>query len=285
MKLRSHSKTRQTRNMADNIRIEKFSGLTLSNVSPSNFLASLDSYIVLNNLTTDKQKIAVFHLHLEGEALSWFNFLEETEKSSWAKINDAFQSRFVEHNRLNNPDIVIATQMFSSLCLQPAQSISDYYFLIKEKAKTLKKNDTDMLIKFIGGLPSDLAFFVRAGNPQTIDEAFVAARNGEAFGYRALNSASVVNKPSTKDNSHLQTQIDELTKQVSELTSMLKYNNRNFSEQRPITSSTCHRCSGNHGTNQCNMAANTRPRPDLRCTRCYQFGHGISRCTQRPKNY
>ena len=47
------------------------------------------------------------------------------------------------------------------------------------------KSDQAQLFKFIQGLPAQLEFFVRAGNPSDITSAMTAAKMGEAYGYRS----------------------------------------------------------------------------------------------------
>lgn len=48
----------------------------------------------------------------------------------------------------------------------PGQHIEDYYSQVVEKGSILKKNDFEIMSKFIQGLPDMLAFYVRACNPE-----------------------------------------------------------------------------------------------------------------------
>ncbi|VDI47531.1 Hypothetical predicted protein [Mytilus galloprovincialis] len=111
------------------------------------------------------------------------------------------------------------------MSLSSGQSIDDFYCQLVEKANTLKKPDHEILVKFIKGLPEQLAFFVRAGHHRDSPSALAAAKMGEAYGYRKAElqvaAASKQAKPSDKRDSEfasLQSQIDTLTKAVQNLT-------------------------------------------------------------------
>ena len=47
------------------------------------FLAEFESYATLHNIQDHKRKVAAFHLHLIGQALSWFNGLDNATKALW----------------------------------------------------------------------------------------------------------------------------------------------------------------------------------------------------------
>ena len=76
---------------------------------------------------------------------------------------------------------------------------------------------------FIQGLPAQLAFFVRAGNPSDITSAMTASKMGEAYGYRSnpvqdrSNTMTVAGAKTTRDISW----IDSLEKTVESLRSFL----------------------------------------------------------------
>ncbi|VDI46565.1 Hypothetical predicted protein [Mytilus galloprovincialis] len=119
---------------------------------------------------------------------------------------------------LDNGEIV------GTVFLDFSQSIDDFCQLV-EKANTLKKPDHEILVKFIKGLPEQLAFFVRAGHHRDSPSALAAAKMGEAYGYRKAElqvaATSKQAKPSDKRDSEfasLQSQIDTLTKAVQNLT-------------------------------------------------------------------
>ena len=247
-------------------KIDTFSGLS-SEISPENFLDIFHSYSTVQDFETDIQKVAAFHLHLRGEALAWFNALES--KTSWSTVKDAFTRRFINANPLNAPDMVSAMHSFQTICLCPGQALSDYYILICEKAKALQKTDAETILRFVDGLPSELKFFVRAG--------------------------SCGHVPSSRPAS-LETRVDALSQQVTELTQLL--NSQSFgsprfpngSQRSPASTSqrdrtVCGRCRcPGHTSSECNLATNGRPRPDLRCFKCGQFSHGSKFCKSNQEN-
>ena len=85
----------------------------------------------------------------------------------------------------NTPVILVETEQFSNLKLLPHQQLEDYYSQVLKKGRKLSKSDQEQLLMFIQGLPAQLAFFVRAGNPSDITSAMTAAKMGEAYGYRS----------------------------------------------------------------------------------------------------
>ena len=206
-------------------KLPKFSGLSEGSLSPENFLSTFLSFLAVQKFDTDSQKIAAFHLHLDGDALSWFHNLSGDRKDTWSKLQSAFKSRFQELNSRNAPDMVSALQNFNAMTLQESQSISDFYGNISEKARALKKSPEETMLRFIDGLPEQLKYFVRLGNPSNIDEAVTAARNAEAYGYRySPNCASI--EPSTDSASQspqsLSAKIDRLTNIVERQQTMLE---------------------------------------------------------------
>ena len=51
------------------------------------FLSEFESYALLHDISDfDKRKIAAFHLHLKGPALTWFNTLSTTSRKSWTHL-------------------------------------------------------------------------------------------------------------------------------------------------------------------------------------------------------
>ena len=82
---------------------------------------------------------------------------------------------------------MLESEAFKSIRLTQGQTIDDFYSQLLERATILHKNDNEILIKFIKGLPDQLAFFVRAGNHTDSSSALSAAKMGEAYGYRSSN--------------------------------------------------------------------------------------------------
>ena len=82
-----------------------------------------------------------------------------------------------------------------NLRLLPHQQNEDYYSRIMNKGRRIHKIAQDILLKFIDGLPPELAIFVRTGNPEDIQAALTASKLGEAYDYRAsLPSSSYTTK-------------------------------------------------------------------------------------------
>ena len=289
-------------------KIDKFFGLSSGTLSPENFLNTFDSYSTVYKFDNDAQKVAAFHLHLEGEALTWFNGLPTGKKDTWAHAKGAFRERFIEHNEQNAPDMVSAMQMFGNMSLSPGQSIGDYYTLITEKAKALNKTPAETLLRFVEGLPQELAFFVRAGRPNTTEEALTAARNGEAYNYRCNKACNNIPLSQSTDD-----RVDTLAKQIEKLTTLVDKQQQQQQQlqqqlqqqqqpqqqqqaryqqpryQQPAgaqaTPPTCEICKGVwHDQSRCNKRANFGPRPNMKCYTCGQFGHGQRACMLQQGN-
>lgn len=290
--------------MASSFKIERFSGLNCG-ISPVNFLNIFTSYVTVQSLSSDKQKIAAFHLHLQGEALAWFTSLDQDQTDTWEHLKSAFRTRFVEHNSQNEPDMISAMHTFNAMCLAPGQPISDYFILITEKAKSLGKSAAETTLRFVDGLPTELKFFVRTGGPKTIDDAFTAARNGEAYGYRAVQSCSHVPVPAVSAMSTSSTELSDIKSTLASLTAVVKSQqemiqrvmdgNEEKKEQRggnfraPRNDRdrqiACHNCKGQgHVQRVCNLARNATSRPQFRCNICNQYGHGFRFCAQNSGN-
>ncbi|CAG2248036.1 unnamed protein product [Mytilus edulis] len=202
----------------------KFGGYPHENAAL--FIAEFESYATLHKISPldDNRIIAALHLHLTGPALTWFNSLSSENKASWEAIVHLFTDKYVDLD-WQNPTVMLDSEIFENMSLSSGQSIDDFYCQLVEKANTLKKPDHEILVKFIKGLPEQLAFFVRAGHHRDSPSALAAAKMGEAYGYRKAElqvaAASKQAKPSDKRDSEfasLQSQIDTLTKAVQNLT-------------------------------------------------------------------
>ncbi|GFO13525.1 chemosensory receptor c [Plakobranchus ocellatus] len=167
----------------------QFSGLSTSSLTPRQFLTDFENFTVLCNISGDSKFVATFQLHLTGEARWWFDDLPSDLRSSWAKVKDAFQLRFVQRNLTNTSDFIHQENLFLQMQLAPGQSINSIFYSIKKKVVTLGKSQSDLLARFVYSLPPDLAFFVRAGHPSSPEEALSVTRNGEAYGYRQQSPA------------------------------------------------------------------------------------------------
>lgn len=161
------------------IHITRFSGHV--HEDPQKFLDELDSYLILHGIkvTSTDRKCAAFHLHLQGPALSWYQRLADTVKYNWNNLRAAFLAQY-NNNRCFHIDV----EKFHSLRLQPNQRIEDFYATVVDLGTRLDVADRDIMHRFIAGLPDQLAFFVRAGRPIDLAQAFESALSGAASGYR-----------------------------------------------------------------------------------------------------
>lgn len=181
------------------------------------FLEEFESYVVLNDLT-GRRRIAAFHLHLKGPALSWYSTLSDESKASWDVIVVLFKEKYVNFN-WRSSTVMVESEVFQNLELKAGQNIDDYYSSIVDKGAFLKKPDHELLTKFITGLPRDMAFFVRAGHPADIQAALVSAKVAETSGYRDHGeSVSAISGARRKSGRISDPVVEELKEQVRSLT-------------------------------------------------------------------
>ena len=168
--------------MFGKISLKRFSGYPTEDAE--RFLSNFKAYATFNKLeTNDRRQAAAFQLHLEGPAQSWFASLDDDITRHWDSLCAAFRQKYISSD--NRPILLVETEHFMNLRLLPHQQIEDYYSKIMDKGRRIHKTPQDILLKFIEGLPPQLAFFVRAGNPEDIQAALTASKLGEAYGYRA----------------------------------------------------------------------------------------------------
>jgi hypothetical protein len=84
------------------------------------------SYALLHDLHDyDGKKVAAFHLHLKGPALTWFNALSYFLKRKWESVQVLFEEKFINFAN-NNAMAMIEGQVFNALKLGPGQTLEDY---------------------------------------------------------------------------------------------------------------------------------------------------------------
>ena len=83
---------------------------------------------------------------------------------------------------MNDPRLITEAATFDNFTLNTGQAIKKFHSVILEKGTRLGKSTRDMSNKFINGLPSQLAFFVRAGCKHNFRDALHSAKIGEAHG-------------------------------------------------------------------------------------------------------
>lgn len=194
-----------------------FSGYSHDNAKK--FLSEFNSYALLHDLHDyDGKKVAAFHLHLKGPALTWFNTVSDRSKRLWSSVEALFEEKFI--NFANHSSMAMMEgQLFNSLKLGPGQKIEDFHSQLIEKGSLLQKPDHEMLARFIDGLPEKMAFFVRAGQPADLSSAFTSAKMAETCGYRLQDQPLQNQTPQESDSAitTLTQQVAKLSQTVSEL--------------------------------------------------------------------
>ena len=255
--------------------MKKFNGFM--HEDGSKFLEGFKSYLTLSGIDhSSPRAVAAFHLQLHGPAQIWFNALPTSIKSTWFTLETEFKKEFC--NITNNPSLVAEEATFNTLTLKPGQPIEEFASVVQEKGRRLTKSDRDMTFKFIDGLPSQLAFFVRAGRVATLRDALHSAKLGEAHGYRSHNATQTV---ATQDSlSSLTQRVQAL--ELNNVTSRQKDQSVNSNSKTRVPNrpkGACFKCTGaGHLKRSCNWNGNGQPHPDTRCQLCEEMGHLASFC-------
>ncbi|GFO31273.1 hypothetical protein PoB_005777800 [Plakobranchus ocellatus] len=129
-----------------NVTIPQFSGLSTSPVTRHQFLTDFENFSALCNISGDSKLVATFQLHLTDEARWWFDDLPSDLRSSWAKVKDAFQLRFVQRNSANTSDFIHQENLFLQMQLAPCQSINSFFLFHQRKSRNSRK----VAVRFIG---------------------------------------------------------------------------------------------------------------------------------------
>ena len=299
------STSRKTTKMEKLATCSNFSGYSQDNAMT--FLSEFESYALLHDLPDyDKRKIAAFHLHLKGPALTWFNTLNSTSRKSWTHIKVLFEEKYINVNNKSSV-AMMEGQIFNHMKLGSEEKLEDFHSKLVEKGHLLNKPEHEMVCKFIEGLPEKMAFFVRAGQPNDLSQALTAAKMAETCNYRTTsnqpNNAEACAYPaetyapekvSTKDDDKM----DKLTEQVSELTKLVskiqtrdqqqftrptrytqhKSNTYNQSVYQDSDTRTCFKCNATgHISRYCNWNGTGQPTTS-KCQLCHQAGHTAFRC-------
>ncbi|PJE77818.1 hypothetical protein CI610_03253 [invertebrate metagenome] len=280
------------------------------------FLSEFESYAILLKADNDNRKIAAFHLHLQGPALTWFNSISDTgAKTTWECLKKLFCERFVSLD-WHSPQMMLENENFQKISLQQNQPIEDYHCQLVEKGQLIHKAEHEVLARFLAGLPRGLSFFVRAGLPRDLDTALTAAKIGEANGFRTdtvpfSTQQSAEMCASATSTLHPQPQKSELTdikqqiQQLTDVVSRLSVNhNSSDSQQNPQARKRqqsprqpqyqaqppfqkqvqnnniiCHSCRAEgHMRRDCNWNGVGESLSFLKCQLCFQFGHPALSC-------
>jgi len=265
----------------------KFSGYPRDN--GDKFLKEFESFAKLHELDDDdgddSRKLAAFHLHLQGPALTWYNGL--APGLDWDTIKQGFLDKYVTIG-WQHPSVVIESESFQNMVLGQTQEIEDFYCQLMEKGKILSKPEEEIMFKFINGLPDKLAFYVRTSKPGNISEALSYAKTGEAYKYRVHEINHTVAAAKVTDST---SEVAELKLQVSELANM--FNNLSAtgnigSKQGQVTNSQmpskgrlCYNCnSPDHARKFCNWNGTGSISPETTCQLCQQEGHTARQCSK-----
>ena len=202
------------------------------------FLTEFESFATLHDLSDyqDKRRLAAFHLHLRGPALTWFNSLSEEIRENWVNVKILFKEKFINFSG-HGANVLMHSEIFQNLTLSSGQNVEDFFCQIYEKGKLLNKPEHEMLSKFISGLPEQMSFFIRAGLPQDMETALTAAKMAEACGHRKHeNSINAIctfkDKPRENRNAEKNEndEIRKLRQQVKELNELVTAKKENRSE-------------------------------------------------------
>ena len=151
---------------AEKLTIPKFTGL--SSDDPSRFLDSFQSYSLLYNLNSedaDARKVAAFHLKLFWTSVSLVPESEDGRRQGQdlGVCGAQFRDRYVDVK--DNPVLLAEDELCYQMRLTPSQPPEECNAHLVEKGERLGNSFKDILLKFIGGLPQQLGFYVRARGP------------------------------------------------------------------------------------------------------------------------
>ena len=172
-------KLQHKQNIKMDIKIKQYSGY--KSEDHQEFMENLDAYFCANNIDSDSRKIGIFRCYINGPAKTWFRYLGNDQKDTWEHVETAFNQKFA--SELSSTERQLKSAEFLRLSWQQGQRLDDFCDNVISKGKALGKDDVELIAQFISGLPQQLAFFVRARNPDTLDQALETARSGEMFGY------------------------------------------------------------------------------------------------------
>ncbi|CAC5409809.1 unnamed protein product [Mytilus coruscus] len=172
------------------------------------------------------------------------NFTNSTDsKQVWQTFEQVYKQQYLDVD-FRSPAILLEGEIFEILKLAKGQSIDDFYAQLLEKATIFRRNDHEILIKFIKGLPDQLAFFVRTGHHSDSASYLAAAKMREAYGYRKDDAPLVAAATKTDDNTYVAVKdlnnfktdvVSELQGRINSLTQAVSKLATDFSQQLDCT--------------------------------------------------
>ncbi|CAC5386115.1 unnamed protein product [Mytilus coruscus] len=178
------------------------------------------------------------------------------------------------------------------------QAIEDFYCNLVEKAQILPEHE--VLSKFINGLLDKMAFFVRAGNPTTLQAALTSSKMAEACGYRTewVVTQAIKTEAKPRPDPTTKSEMDDLKDQIKTLTSMVanitvqnnssnqtpNYRRQNYRQSpthppRQQNSCECYGCRWQgHIHRNCNWTGTGHVNRSVTCQSCSQQRHTAQFC-------
>lgn len=120
----------------------------------------------------DSQKLEQFEMYLDGEALNWYGDLPETERETFAKLAQTFESRFdpKTHTRF------MYVPEFNSRKLKPGETVDQYIDKMCQLGAKLSKSELDIIDAVTMGLTPQMREHIVFKSPQSLSELRDIAR-------------------------------------------------------------------------------------------------------------
>ena len=209
----------------------------------------------------------------------WYSSLDSAYKLRW----DTVLHKFKEEYHLDKPVLLVEIEIFQNFRLLNGQQLDDYFSKVVDKGRKINKSAQEILLKFIERLPSQLSFFVRAGNPENVQQACTSAKLGVAYGYRqqsteltvsnmhqitSVTPSAVVTAISQPDRlTSLENKLEEFSKKLDDV----KLLSSNTSTRKSNTVDIiCYNCGQKgHSKRNCRSMSTS----SVRCQLCDKNGH------------
>ncbi|CAG2185803.1 unnamed protein product [Mytilus edulis] len=126
------------------------------------FLSEFESYAVLHHILPeeDARKIAAFHLHLCGPALTWFNTLPADNKQLWQTFEQVYKKQYIDID-FRSPTILLEGHHSDSANCLAAAKMGEAYGYRKDEAPlvaavTKSANNTPAAVKDLNNFKTDV---------------------------------------------------------------------------------------------------------------------------------